>query len=263
MNQGEEDSDKQYEPSQKKLEDARKKGEIAKSADLNTAASYAGMLLVLVAFAPAALGGLGTVMAVMLGQADDLAEVIFAGPGAPLHGGMLTSVFWGVLPWFALPAAFALLSVIAQRSLLFTGSKIAPKLNRISPIAGVKNKFGRQGLFEFVKSSAKLIIYCVVMAVFMISQIDVIIGSMQLTPRLVVVELGRMIVFLTGYVLLVALALGGVDYLWQSAEHIRKNRMSRKEMMEELKQAEGDPLMKQQRRARGQEIATNRMLRDV
>ena len=63
--------------------------------------------------------------------------------------------------------------------------------------------------------------------------------------------------------LLVALALGSVDFLWQRAEHIRKNRMSRKEMMDELKQSEGDPFIKQQRRQRGQEIATNKMLQDV
>jgi len=263
MNGQEEDSDKQYEPTQKKLDDARKKGEIVRSADLNTAASYMGMLLVLLTFGPIALASLGAAMTVLLGQAHDIARLMFGGAGTAVHGGILRQVFWNLLPWFVIPALFALLSVIAQRGLLFTGSKLAPKLNRISPISGMKNKFGRQGLFEFAKSSAKLVIYSVVMGFFLVSQIDPIISSMQLTPRLAVVELGRMIVSLVGYVLIVALALGAVDYLWQSAEHTRKNRMSRKEMMDELKQAEGDPLMKQQRRQRGQEIATNKMLRDV
>ncbi len=264
MSEGEEDnSDKQYEPSQKKLDEARKKGEIAKSADLTTAASYAGLLLVTLTIGPVTLAGLAMACKIMLEQASDIARLIFDGSGSPMRGGVLRQVFWGVAPWLSVPAAFAVLSIASQRAFLFTSSKVAPKLNRISPLSGLKNKFGRQGLFEFVKSSAKLIIYSVIMGFFLVSQIEPIIGSMYLSPRLIVAELGQMIAALMGIVVLVSLCLGVVDYLWQSAEHMRKNRMSRKEMMDELKQSEGDPFMKQQRRQRGYELATNRMLQDV
>ncbi|MGJ8588579.1 MAG: EscU/YscU/HrcU family type III secretion system export apparatus switch protein [Yoonia sp.] len=259
----EEDSDKQYEPTQKKLDDARKKGEIPRSADMTTAAAYGGLLLVMLTIGPPVLDDLATTLSVLLGQSNDLSAVIFAGGGAALHGGIQQQVIWGVAPWFGVPAVFALLSVALQRGFLFTGSKVAPKLDRISPISGVKNKFGRQGLFEFAKSSAKLIIYCVILGFFLVGQIEQILGSMQLPPRLILAELGRMLVVLMAIVLLVALVLGGVDFMWQSAEHIRKNRMSRKELMDELKQSEGDPFIKQQRRQRGQEIATNKMLQDV
>ncbi|MCK0095772.1 flagellar type III secretion system protein FlhB [Yoonia sp. F2084L] len=263
MSEQDQDEDKQYEPSQKKLDDARKKGEIARSADLTTAASYAGLLIVMLTVGPAALGGLATTMSIMLEQASDLSQLIFAGSGTSLHGGILQQISWGMAPWFLIPAVFAIVSVTAQRAFLFTGSKVAPKLSRISPISGVKNKFGRQGLFEFAKSTSKLIIYCVIMGFFLVGEIERIIGSMHLPPRLVVVELGQMLIVLMGIVFVVALTLGSVDFLWQSAEHTRKNRMSRKEMMDELKQAEGDPFVKQQRRQRGHEIAMNQMLRDV
>jgi flagellar biosynthetic protein FlhB len=59
------------------------------------------------------------------------------------------------------------------------------------------------------------------------------------------------------------LVIGGIDYMWQYQEHLRKNRMSHKEMMDEFKQNEGDPHMKQQRRQKGYEIAMNQMLADV
>ncbi len=263
MSDQDEDNDKQFEPSQKKLDDARKKGEIAKSTDLTTAAAYGGFLLVLVTIGPAALIGLGTVLGVLLGQSADIAADLFAGSPNPAMGGILQEAVWNTAPWFAMPAILAILSVVAQRAFVVAPSKVAPKLNRISPIAGFKNKFGRQGLFEFVKSMTKLIIFSVIMAFFLMSQMDRIVGSMQLPPGLIVAELGRMIVGLMMIVLLVALVLGGIDFLWQRAEHIRKNRMSRKEMMEELKQSEGDPTMKQQRRQKGQEIAMNKMLADV
>ena len=263
MSNPDEDSDKQFAPSQKKLDDARKKGEVAKSTDLTTAAAYGGFLLVLVTVGPAALIGLGTVLRVLLEQSAIIAKDIFDGAAHPAFGGILQSVIWAMAPWFAAPAVLAVFSVIAQRAFVVAPSKIAPKLNRISPISGIKNKFGRQGLFEFAKSMTKLIIYCVIMAIFLMSQIDRIVGSMRLPPGLIVAELGQMVVGLMMIVLLVTLVLGGVDFLWQRAEHIRKNRMSRKEMMEELKQSEGDPTMKQQRRQKGQDIAMNRMLADV
>ncbi len=263
MSGDDEDKEKQFEPSQKKLDDARKKGEIAKSTDLTTAAAYAGLLLVCVTIGPAALINLGSVLSVMLGQSHDIAVLIFDGSGTSLHGGILWKVVLATGPWFAFPAILAILSVIAQRAFLVTPSKIAPKLNRISPISGIKNKFGRQGLFEFFKSMTKLIIYCVILGFFLVSQIDRIVGSMHMSPGLIVAELGRMVAALMGIVLIVALILGGIDFLWQSAEHIRKNKMSRKEMMDELKQSEGDPMMKQQRRQKGHEIAMNKMLVDV
>ncbi len=263
MSTEEEDSDKQFEPSQRKLEEARKKGEIARSTDLTTAASYAGFLLALMTFGPLALVDMADGMVVLLAQSDHLATEVFAGSGTALHGGILQSVLLGMAIWFALPAAMAILSVTLQRAFLFTPSKIAPKLNRISPISGVKNKFGRQGLFESAKSTTKLSIYCVVLGFFLVAQIDKIMGSLQLPPRLIVMELGRMIAGLMAIVLLVSMVLGAVDYLWQRAEHMRKNRMSRKEMMDELKQSEGDPMMKQQRRQRGHDIATNKMLAEV
>jgi len=64
-------------------------------------------------------------------------------------------------------------------------------------------------------------------------------------------------------VVITTLLFGGIDYFWQRMQHLRRNRMSRKDLTEEMKDSEGDPHVKQQRRQRGQEIATNRMLRDV
>ena len=188
---------------------------------------------------------------------------MFAGSGTPIHAGLITSTATGMAPWFIFPAVLALLSIAAQRAFLFTPDKIAPKLNRISPISGVRNKLGRQGLFEFLKSSTKLVIYTAVLGLFLAAQLDTMLAFVQLTPAMIIVQLGQMTIQMLMMVFLIAAALGGIDYLWQQAEHTRKNRMSRKEMLDELKQSEGDPMMKQQRRQRGQEIAMNRMLVDV
>ena len=263
MNPEEEDSDKQFEPSQKKLDDARLRGEVAKSNDIITAASYGGILFLLASFGPGAVEKMAGALSIILAQSDQLAEDFFTGSKSAIMGSILEQAFWGLVPWFFFPMILALLAVLSQRALVFAPSKLKPKLNRISVISGLKNKFGRQGLFEFAKSMVKLLIYSFILISFLVAKMDEIVGFISLPPRLIVLELGQILLLLTVLVFAVSTILGLVDFIWQKAEHIRKNRMSRKEMMEELKQSEGDPHFKQQRRQRAQDIAMNKMLADV
>ena len=72
--------------------------------------------------------------------------------------------------------------------------------------------------------------------------------------------LARLAIEFLAVVFIVSMTIGGLDYLWQYQEHMRKNRMSLKELKDEHKDSEGDPHMKQKRRQRGQEIATNQMM---
>ena len=263
MSEDTEASEKQFEPTQKKLDDAREKGEIAKSTDVTTAAAYAGLLLIGMTIGGQVMLNLGTSLAAILSQADEIGVLIFDGSAQPMQGGIIRAVMVNTAPWFGLPALLAVLSIIAQRAFVVTTSKIEPKLNRISLISGIKNKFGRQGLFEFAKSFAKLTIYATIMGLFLRSQLERIVASMYQPPGIVVAILGKILLELMAIVVVVAIVLGGADYLWQRAEHIRKNRMSRKDMTDEMKQSEGDPMMKQQRRMKGQAIAMNKMLAEV
>ncbi len=257
------DEDKQFEPSQKKLDDARKKGEIPRSVDLTTAAAYGGVLTAAFAFGPAAISGLGDAMMILIDQSDRLARVTFAGSKTPIIGGILREVVMAIAPIFAIPAIFAILAVIGQRAFVVAPTKIKPKLSNISILQGFKKKFGRNGFFEFGKSFFKLLVFSSVLFLFLWQQMDRMIGAMYMSPGMIVVELMRLVLALLLIVLAIALVFGIVDFLWQRAEHFRKNRMSRKEMMDELKQSEGDPLMKQQRRQKGMDLATNQMLADV
>ena len=255
--------EKQYEPTQKKLDDARKKGEIAKSNDLATAASYGGFLIAGWTAGVWSLLELGRGMAAMLGRSFDLSEEVFASPSSPFVGRAVSGLGPALLPWAIVPGLVALLVLLAQRGLVFAPSKLEPKLSRISPIKGFKNKFGRSGLFEFAKSFGKLLIYSTVLGVVLVSQSEDILGTNLLSPGLATATLLRLGLTLMTIVFLVALAIGGIDFLWQRAEHMRKNRMSRKELTDEQKEAEGDPHLKQQRRQRAVDIAMNQMLADV
>ncbi len=259
----EDDDDKQFEPSQKKLDDARKKGEVPRSNDLSGAIAYGSFLLVLLVMGPWFVGRFGAIGVTLLNLPG--AKLQF-GSGASRfswEGSMVASLGWNILPVFVVPGLMVLLSLLAQRSLVFAPSKIEPKLSRISPISNAKNKYGRSGLFEFLKSFVKLVTISLVLGLFLRSRMEQIIASMTTTPGAVASILGRLAIDFLAILVLVFGIIGAIDLLWQHNEHNRRNRMSFKDMKDESKESEGDPYMKQARRQRGQEIALSTMLGDV
>jgi flagellar biosynthetic protein FlhB len=259
---GEDDVEKEHAPTQKRLDDARLRGEVPRSPDLATAAAYGGFLIAAVAAGPASLQSLGTTASVLLAEADRLAPLALNG-GAPLAGGATAAVLLAVAPFFLVPALAVLLALVAQRALIFAPGNLAPRLSRVSPLASLKHKFGPDGLVEFAKSAMKMLLVSAILFQFLRLNADAVLASLHLTPALGTTLMLRQTVAFLAVVLAVSLALGGLDYLWQHHSHIRRNRMSRQDLVDEQKGAEGDPHMKAQRRARGQEIATNRMLLDV
>lgn len=258
----EEDDDKQHEPSQRRLDEARKRGEVPRSAELSTAAGYGGLLLALTLAGVWAVEGVGSAGAVLLGQADRLSAGFAEAPQAPF-GGVLKAMGLAVLPLFALPALAVLGAVLAQRALIFAPDKLAMKFNRISPLASARQKFGPDGLFDFAKSVLKMLVVGALLAWLLVRHASDLFLSPHLTPAQSTALMLQVVLGFLFIVTLFSAAVGGLDYLWQRARHLQRNRMSRKEMMDEAKDSEGDPHVKGQRRQRAQEIATNRMLQDV
>lgn len=263
MSSGSEDDDKQFEPTQKKLDDARKKGDIPRSTDLNTAASYSGILLVTISMGAGTVSSFGQLLANLVGNADRLSETFFQDSAHSVSGGVVQVLMSSIGPWFTIPGLIVLLTILVQRSFIVAPDKLVPKLSRISPISNAKNKFGRNGLFEFGKSFFKLLIYSIVLAFFLKNKLPEILGTVHLSPAMATSVLLRLVVEFLSIVLIIALSIGAVDFMWQKAEHTRKNMMSRKELTDEAKQSEGDPHVKQQRRQKGYAIAMNQMLAAV
>jgi flagellar biosynthetic protein FlhB len=261
--QPDDDSEKSFDATPQRLQKAREKGEVARSADLGAAATYGGLLLALLVSGGAMIERAGTAMTVLIDQADALGALMIGGSGTPVAGGLMWVVALALAPLFLIPVAVVCLTVVAQQAFLVTPSRIAPKLSRISLISNAKNKFGRSGLFEFFKSFAKLLIYSVCVALFLKAHMGTLTASVQTAPQIVAVYIARLCLQFLAIIFLVALAIGALDWVWQRQEHLRKNRMSRKEVMDETKEAEGDPYLKSERRQRGQRIAMNRMLDDV
>jgi len=259
----EEDStEKEFEASQRKLEEQRRKGEVPRSTDINTAAAYLGLLIAAVALGQSAITQLGELGTVLLQQADSLSALAAQG-ARPVIGTVIADTVLASLPLFALPFALVWAALFAQRAVIFAPEKLHPKLSRISLISNAQNKFGRGGLFEFAKSTVKLAVISAVLWVFLLHELPNILHSLYLTPALASTELMQMVLRFLLLVFVLSMLIGAIDFFWQRAEHLRKNRMSHKEMRDDMKSTEGDPHAKSERTRRGREIATNRMLADV
>ncbi|WP_299936307.1 flagellar biosynthesis protein FlhB [uncultured Pelagimonas sp.] len=263
MSDQDESSEKSHEPSQKKLDDARKKGEIPRATDLLTAMGYLGLLMGVVSFGGYILTNFANVLLPFLEQPERLTSLFFGGNAKPATAQLLSAGLAQALPLLFAPTAFVLLTLFATRGFAFSGAKLKPKGSRLSPLENAKNKYGRRGLFEFFKSFVKLSIYSVLLTLFIKNQLDEIVGAVRTSPGEVFLLILSLVTRFLFIVVLIAMTIGGIDAFWQKAEHVRKNRMSFKELKDEMKEAEGDPYLKQHRRMKAQELALNQMMAEV
>ena len=259
---GGDDGEKTHAPSQRKLDEARKRGDVPRSADLTTAAVYGGLLLAVLVTGAAALQQGGSAAMVLIGQSDRLAPTILRAGRAPTAG-ILAAFAVPLLPLLVLPMIGAILALVSQRGLIFSPDKLMPKWSRISPLASFGQKFGREGLFAFGKSVIKLVVVCLLVGIVLPRHAADLLLSLQMSPGQSTLLLLEILVEFMALALISTGVFGGLDYGWQWLQHRRRNMMSRQDLVEENRDSEGDPHMKGHRRQRGREIALSRMLQEV
>ncbi len=255
--------EKSHPATEKRLAEARREGDIPKSAEVTLAATYAVLFLTLWLFG----AGMATTIAGSIMPLFDSVNSTRQGEMAELPWLDLRGAFAGlILPVAALllaPFLAVLISLFGQRSFVLVPSRLMPKLNRISPLASIRNRFGATGIFEFLKSLTKLIFVGLIATALIGKDFDKIASASELGPQQFATQLiASLLSFLTGITIL-TLIVATVDIFWQRAAHQKRLRMSFEELRQEAKEGEGDPHMKAQRHRRAHEIATNRMMLDV
>ena len=264
MSEQEDSVEKSFEPTPRKLEEARRKGDVFRSVDLQTAAGYVGFLVVSITVGSGVLTDLGANLQYFLSSADALSDTTFA---SGFSGTVLSSLTLGILaltlPFFLLPSALVCIVIAFKRAFVFAPTKLEPKLSRLSIVKNFLNKFGRSGLFEFAKSFVKLLIYSIVLGRFLFNSLDVIIGSARASERVSINLLLELSVSFISLVVVVALCLGVIDAVWQYQEYMRKNMMSRKEIMDETKESDGNPYVKQARQQKAHALVATQMMAAV
>ena len=254
--------EKSHEATPQKLERARKKGDMARSNDAQTAAAYVGLCAAIVLIGGWSAVRMGETLMAFLARPQELAD-LFMTASSDTFGQVAGRILGAMLPIMAMPAVLIIFLLMAQRSIVLAPEKLKPKISRLSPVANAKQKYGPNGLMEFLKSAIKLTAVMIVLSLAVLAEFDRLPNYSRIDPRLMPELLSRQFWNIAMGVLILAFAVALLDILWQRHSHLKKMRMTHQELKDETKQAEGDPYMRQSRRDRGREIASNRMLHDV
>lgn len=255
--------EKSFEPTPQRLAEARRKGDVARSNDVTTAATYLGLLAAAVSLGAFAVDRAASSLMVFIGQPDRLEGLVLGPGGGRLLGSILAEALIALAPIFLVPIGAVLVSLFAQQAIAFAGGKLKPQASRLSIIRNARQKFGPTGLVEFAKTVVKLTAVGAALFFYISGDLNRMIGAAQAEAKVLGALMMESFTVLLTVTAVIAAVIGGIDLFWQRFDHARKLRMSFQELKEETRQSEGDPHVKAQRRARAEAIATNRMLLDV
>lgn len=258
----EEFGEKTEEATPRKLQEARDEGRVPRSQELPVALLLLGLALVLTALMPAMGARLLAVMGSGLVAAGDPA---LSAEGAVRN---LQALGWHTLRMIvgvaASMAGIALVVGAVQARGVLSASPLSPRWERISPVANASRIFGVQSLIELLKSLAKLVIVgLAIHSVLGGETIRRVAATSQQSPAAMLEVVRHYSVRLILTAGLAYLALAVADYVWQYWQFTKQMRMSKDEIKQELKSAEGNPLVKQRMRSMARNKARRQMFRDV
>jgi flagellar biosynthesis protein FlhB len=249
----EDDSENTQDPTQKRLDEAIKRGDVAHSQEINTWFMIAGGALTVLIFAGPMAQTLETTFRGILANSYQIPA------DAPGLGHFAQSVSLKVLAALGIPflllALAAFLGSAIQHRILFTVEPIIPKLSKISPAAGFSRLFSKQALANFAKGLIKLAVFGTVIASLLWPQRDKIRALIGADPVTILPFTQSLTMRMLGVVVAILAVIAAADYLFQYRQWYERQKMSLREMKEEFRQTEGDPMVKgkirQMRQARG------------
>lgn len=255
------DTQKTEEPTARRLEEARKRGQVAQSREVsNWMVLFVSTILIFMA-GPYIMGGLRDRLAVFLARpeqlpTDGIALSHLLGDLFLSVGGLL------ILPLLLLAVAGAL-SGFVQTGVIFTAEPMKPDLSKISIVKGFERLFSKRSLMEFVKGVFKLAVVGTAGYLALAPYFDGVehFSGQEIGPAMF--DMRSLFLTLMTAVLSVLFILAALDYLFQRYDFMQKMRMSKQELKEEFRQTEGDPMVKGKLRQIRQQKARERMMQAV
>ncbi len=254
------DMEKTEEPTQKKIEDARKEGNVPKSIDFTGFIGLVAAMLGLLGLSAFMFDGLENQFHYYLSYMDRplTTNTIFA-----IAYTLIRDMIFIVLPISVVLVIAGVLGNLAQFGFLFTTKPIVPDLKKIDPIKGMKNLFSLKKLVEGIKITAKVAIAMIVGSIVFLAFIKELpeVGRFDFFYQLDwLIEKAIMI---AGIMLLVFFTFGVIDIFIVRYQYFKQLRMSKNELKDEYKNTEGNPEVKARIRRLQREMSNNRMMADV
>jgi flagellar biosynthesis protein FlhB len=257
----EDDTERTEDPTQKRLDDALEKGDVAKSQEVNTWFIIAGATLVLSTFSGSVGSGILNPMRNLIANSWMIRT---DGPGLLA---LLQSIEYALIAAIGVPFLMLMIAAIAgnmiQHRLVWSAESLKPKFSKISPGAGFKRVFGKQAVANFAKGLFKLVALGAVMTAVLWPERHRLEAMVHFDPAALMGVTTGMTMHLLGAVVAMLAAVAVADYFFQYRQWYERQKMSLQEMKEEYKQSEGDPHVKGRIRQLRQQRMKKRMMAAV
>lgn len=253
--------DKTEEPTHKKLQDARKKGQVAKSVDLNSAIILLGITLVLSVVGNFFYnnGRLFIIESFNYITKDDLSIGEITG----LIIFMLKNGLIAAAPIVLTAMVLGVVGNIAQTGFMSSGEGLKPKFEKLNPLEGFKKFFSKRTFVELIKSILKVVLIAYVAFSFVEGRLIEILKTSDLNPRGIFPFVKSITDGQLVRLIIVMLIIGLADFIFQKRQFKKDLKMTKQEVKEEYKQQEGDPQIKSRIKQKQRELAMKRMMHEV
>ncbi|EGR2916370.1 EscU/YscU/HrcU family type III secretion system export apparatus switch protein [Vibrio parahaemolyticus] len=251
--------EKTEQPTAKKLRDARKKGQVAKSQEIVSSALILALIAVLFAFADYYISHISALLLLpselaYQGFQDALIDVAIA---------IAKEMAYLLAPIILVAALIAIFSNMGQFGFLFSGESIKPDIKKINPVEGAKRIFSLKSVIEFIKSILKVSLLSCIIWVTLRGNINTLMQiptcGLECVPAVTGVMIKQlMIISSVGFVVIAA-----ADFAYQKFDHTKKLKMSKDEVKREYKEMEGSPEIKSKRRQLHQELQASNQRENV
>jgi len=252
--------DKTEQPTPKRKEDARKKGQVAKSMEVNTAIMLLSGTLMLMFYGPT-----------MFGQFSELSTTIFQNistykitteslPGLAWNGASF--LLAAILPFWIIMFIAGLVANFGQVGFHIGEDALKPKFDKLNPINGFKQLI-TQAPFELGKNLMKMVLVGSIVFLVLKAHVEEFFHLGDLGVQAILHFVGKVSFELMTKVVMAVAVLAAIDYGYQRYRHMKQLKMTKQEVKEEHKQTEGDPQVKSRVRQLQQEMARSRMMQDV
>ncbi len=257
---GEESGDKTEEPTPNKIKEARKKGQIAKSQELTAS------IMLIVSFYTFKLTG-SMMLERLAGHTTMVFNLLDLEFSSAMVGMLLMEALKTILlslaPLIGLVFIMVIIIESMQTGFLFSLEALTPKLENLNPINGFKKFFALKQYIELLKSIIKIAAVSTVLFFTIKELYPLVTQSQQQTPFALIALVGKIVMDTVTRVAIIYFVIAIFDYFYQRYEYIKSLKMSKKEIKEEYKRLEGDPIVKQRQREAQRAMSQGRQMGQV
>ena len=252
---------------QKKLEDARKEGKVAKSKDLTQGIDLLVLFLLIKVFVAYMGDRFMTLFDSTLGRMAEFMEVNQKGVSMRAFGMVLNNaileLFLIVWPFLVFGFVITFIVTVYQVGWKVTAKPMEPKLSKFNPVNGFKRIFSKDSLFELLKSIVKVGVIAYVAYTNVVDEVENLFILYDISLNQAIALVGNIIIDFGIEISIIFIVIGLIDYIYQKWKFGEDMKMTKQEVKDEYKNTEGNPEIKGRQRQKMREASQRRMMQDV